>query len=156
MKRHLCWTLRALFAFLLLTTAIGKLLDNRGFAEVMGQYQMGIPEVLLLPLALSLSLFELGLGLALVLGYRLRLMALATVAMHFVYTLLAALTTLRGIELQNCGCFGVFLARPLGWSTVIEDILLTLLALILFYALSPRPSAGAEPLGAPHASRSRA
>ncbi|MBC8645596.1 MAG: hypothetical protein H7X85_00410, partial [Thermoanaerobaculia bacterium] len=27
----------------------------------------------------------------------------------------------RGIAVPNCGCFGVFLARPLTWGTVLED-----------------------------------
>jgi hypothetical protein len=31
---------------------------------------------------------------------------------------------MRGLRLANCGCFGVFLPRPLGWSTVIEDLVM--------------------------------
>lgn len=30
----------------------------------------------------------------------------------------------RGIYLQNCGCWGVFVARPLEWYTPWEDVIM--------------------------------
>jgi hypothetical protein len=44
--------------------------------------------------------------------------------MHALYALWSAVSVLRGLKLPNCGCFGVFLARPLGWSTAVEDLVL--------------------------------
>jgi uncharacterized membrane protein YphA (DoxX/SURF4 family) len=132
--------LRALFCVLLLTSALGKLLDNRGFAAVIGTYQFSIPEPLLLPLGLVVSLVELALGLAILMGFRLRSAAQLTVAAHLGYLSLAVITNLRGIALVNCGCFGVFLARPMTWYTVLEDAILVLLALGFLWTVSPRAS----------------
>ncbi len=50
--------------------------------------------------------------------------AAAAVVLHFAYGLWSAATILRGLHLSNCGCFGVFWPRPLGWSTVLEDLVL--------------------------------
>jgi hypothetical protein len=38
----------------------------------------------------------------------LEITALAAMALHICFTLLASLKLLRGIEVKNCGCFGVF------------------------------------------------
>src|SRR5262245_47516579 len=128
--------LRTLFCVLMLTTALGKLIDNRGFAAVIATYQFSIPEPLLLPLGLVVSLVELAIGLAILTGLRLRNAAQLTVFVHVGYLALAVITNLRGIKLTNCGCFGVFLARPMSWTTVIEDAILLLLSLGFVWTVS--------------------
>jgi uncharacterized membrane protein YphA (DoxX/SURF4 family) len=120
----------------MLTTALGKLLDNRGFAAVIATYQFPIPEPLLLPLGLVVSLVELAIGLAILTGFQLRRAALFTVAVHVGYLSLAVITNLRGIALVNCGCFGVFLARPMTWYTVLEDAILLALSLGFLWTVS--------------------
>lgn len=132
---------RTLFCVLMLTTALGKLLDNRGFAAVLATYQFSIPEPLLLPLGLVVSLVELAIGLAILTGLQLRRAAQLTVVVHIGYLGLAVLTNLRGIALTNCGCFGVFLARPMTWYTVLEDAILLLLSLGFLWTVS----AGRDP-----------
>ena len=143
MKPPFTGLLRGFFGLLLLITAVGKLLDNRGFAEILATYQFYIPEPLLLPLGLAISLGELGMALAIFAGVQLPRMAQLTILLHAGYTALAALTNLRGLDLTNCGCFGVFWARPMTWLTVAEDVVLTLMA-IAFYA-GVRPLARARP-----------
>ena len=112
---------RYFLGLLFLATGIGKLLDNRGFAQVIETYQLGIPDGVLLPIALGVSLLELMIGLHILRGRALRLNVLATLWFHIGYATLAVITLHRDIPIANCGCFGVFLARPLAWSTVIED-----------------------------------
>src|SRR5262245_14243887 len=112
---------RMLFGLMLLATALGKLLDNRGFAELIAAHQLGIPSALLLPLGLVISLAELLVGLAICAGSSLRVMSAATLSIQAAYLGLALATNVRGLRLANCGCFGVFLARPLTWFTVFED-----------------------------------
>ena len=60
------------------------------------------------------------------------LAALLSVLLHAGFMLLALVSLYRGLELENCGCFGVFLARPLTWSTPFEDLALVLVSLLLF------------------------
>ena len=134
MKKTLLRLTRLLFILVLLTTAIGKLLDNRGFADIIANYQL-IPSELGLYVGLAVSLFELFLGLAIAIEKRLRVCAGLVVLLQAGYLLLACVTIFRGIRLQNCGCFGVFWGRPLTFYTVLEDFILLLIA-ILFYQLT--------------------
>lgn len=128
--------LQYFIATVLLVTALGKLLDNRGFAEVLVTYQIPASFPLLLSLGLAVSLAELFLALWLFVGKRLRLAAIFAFIMHLFYAAWSALSLLRGLQIPNCGCFGVFLARPLAWSTVTEDLVMTAFCLALVY-LSP-------------------
>ncbi len=128
--------LKILFIFLLLATAIGKLLDNRGFAEVILTYQFGIPFELALPLGLFVSLFELALALALILNINHRRNGFLLTLMHVGYTGLAVTALSRGLNLTNCGCFGVFWQRTLTWQTVFEDLFLTAISFLFFWLAS--------------------
>lgn len=123
--------LRFVLAAVLLATAIGKLLDNRGFAEIVATYHV-LPHWALLPSALALALTELGLGVWLVWGVRLSLAALLATALHVVYFAWSSVALLRGLNIPDCGCFGVFWAHPLSLVTVAEDAGLALLAYVLF------------------------
>jgi len=129
---------RIFFGVLLLASALGKLLDNRGFAAVIATYQFGIPAGMLLPLGLSVSLAELVLALLIFQGRYLRASAQLTLLVHAGYLALAVITNLRGLALVNCGCFGVFLARPMTWYTVVEDLILVLLAAGFSYTAQRR------------------
>jgi len=122
--------LRTFIGMVLFATAIGKLLDVRGFARILGSYQ-ALPEALLLPLALTIPIAELVLAIWLFFGLRLAGAAMTSAALHFAYAAWSAAGVLRGLRLPNCGCFGVFLARPLDWSTVAEDIVMVGLSLWL-------------------------
>jgi hypothetical protein len=129
-KRFIRAFLRFTIGAILLTTAAGKLASLSGFARVLGNYQ-AFPERLLLPLAAAVSVAELFLAVWLFSGRRLLHAALAAAGMHFAYAVGAALTLARGIDVPNCGCFGVFLARPLASSTVVEDAALVAASLTL-------------------------
>lgn len=123
-------SLRFFIALVLLATGVGKILDVRGFARVLEGYQ-AFPDGALLPLAITVPAAELALAIWLLSGANLFKAALASVAMHVTYALWSAVSVARGLKLGNCGCFGVFLARPLGWSTVAEDLVLVGLSLML-------------------------
>ncbi len=115
--------LRLFLALVLLVTAVGKLLDIPGFAGVLATYE-AFPEPALLPIAVSVALTELALALWLFSGLRIAAAAAAALGLHTLYTAVAVATLLRGLRPANCGCFGVFLPRPLGWRTVVEDLVL--------------------------------
>ncbi len=126
--------LQYLFGAIFVFTSIGKLLDNRGFAVVLEAYQI-FPASVLLPLALLLSLFEFFLGIKLFRGRALRSLAGVVICINAGYLALAAVTLARGIPIANCGCFGVFLARPLTTMTLVEDGVLLALSLIFWFSL---------------------
>jgi hypothetical protein len=121
--------LRQFFRFaigaVLLATAAAKLANIQGFAEVLKTYK-AFPDRILIPLALAIPLLELALALWLFSGQALAAAAAASVVLNFAYAFFSAVSVLRGLHLANCGCFGVFWPRPLGWSTVVEDLVLTI------------------------------
>ena len=123
--------LRIFIGLILGLTALGKGLDLPGFAAVVGTYQV-FPEFLWLPIATGMTLLEVLLAGVLLSGYAIRRAALGSSILHLSFTGWAVLALVRGLDIPNCGCFGVFLARPLTWTTVIEDSVLVSLSLSLY------------------------
>ena len=132
--------LRVLFIILMFTTGIGKLLDIPGFAKVIETYQMGISGYFAIAVGFSLAMFEFQLGVYLICKPKSALSGLLLTFMHLGYTALAIITLVRGIPIENCGCFGVFLARPMTTQTVFEDLFLVLLSALFWYLLKKKQS----------------
>lgn len=128
--------LAASLAALHLAAALGKVLDLGGFAAVLAEYRL-FPAAALMPLAVAAVLTEAMVALGLVLRRSRLLAALASGAMALGYGVTLTVTLLRGIRLENCGCFGVFLARPLTPLTPFEDLLLLGLSLVLAWLAWP-------------------
>lgn len=125
--------LKYFFIVLLLSTSIGKLLDIPGFADVIMTYKFGISGILATGLALAIALFELELAFFIIRKPLSKFIGPILTLMHSAYTVLAIITLSRGIEIENCGCFGVFLARPMTGVTIIEDLILTGLSAMFWY-----------------------
>ncbi len=123
--------LRAFIGLVLLATGAGKLLDVGGFADVLRSYQV-LPEGLVGPLSVGVPVAEILVAAWLFSGFGLAAASLASAALHLVYAAWSASGLARGLALENCGCFGVFLARPLTWKTVAEDLVMVALSLWLF------------------------
>ena len=120
----------------LLSTGLGKLLDVPGFMGVIHTYQFfpawAEPAVAVAFVVAELRLAEWilrGRGVA---GWGLARAGLASTVLHVCFTGWATLSLLRGLKIDNCGCFGVFLARPLTWGTVLEDVFMTGVSLALW------------------------
>jgi uncharacterized membrane protein YphA (DoxX/SURF4 family) len=134
LPRLLALLLRSFIGLVLVATAIGKGLDLRGFTEVIGTYDL-LPSLLHWPVAIGMTTTELVLGAVLLSGRRTAQAALVSALLHASFTAWASVALLRGLHLDNCGCFGVFLARPLTWATVVEDSAMVGFSLAL-YALT--------------------
>ena len=124
-------TLRLLIGLVVLGAGIGKAVDVPGFVRVIETYRL-VPGGGLLPVALVVIAAELVLGTWLLSGWRLVPAALGSVAMHLFWAALLALTLARGLDLPNCGCFGVFFARPIRWYSPLEDLAAAGLSWLLY------------------------
>ena len=110
---------RAAFVFMglvLVATGTGKILDLSGFTGVVEQYRLVSPAVAQV-VTYTLPFVELATGLCLVSRLWLRAATASAVVLHLLLVGAVAVTLWRGIPVSNCGCFGVFLARPLGAQT---------------------------------------
>jgi len=117
------WFLQLFLGGILLVSALGKSLDLPGFVEILKTYR-AFPDGMLWPLALAVVSIELIMGLWVLSGWRLRISALAALALNAGYVVWMTVSLLRGLDLPNCGCFGVFFPQPLRWYSPLEDLVL--------------------------------
>ena len=128
--RCLRWILQILIGGIIFGSALGKSLDFPGFVEVLETYQAFSPSILW-PLATIVTMGEFVLGTWILSGYRLRMSALVGAAMNTGYAGWMTFSLMRGLDLPNCGCFGVFFPQPLTWRSPIEDLALVALCGLL-------------------------
>jgi hypothetical protein len=117
------WFLRLFIGGILLASAVGKSLDLPGFVDVLISYQ-AFPSWLLWPLALTITGLEWILGVWILSGWRLIAAAAAAMALNSGYAIWMMVSLLRGLDLPNCGCYGVFFPQPLRWYSPLEDLVL--------------------------------
>jgi hypothetical protein len=116
---------------IVVASALGKALDLPGFVEVLRTYD-AFPEGALTIMALLITFAEFLVGGWVLSGWRLRSGALVAALLNAGYMIWTSSALLRGLSLENCGCFGVFLPLPLTWISPLSD----LIAVALCYLLS--------------------
>lgn len=131
-------TVRMLLGLILLAASIAKLSNLPGFVAVLHSYRF-LPQGLHWPAAIIIAVSELVIGSWLCWGRHLRQAAWTAMALHGAYAGFAAFILLRGVPILNCGCFGSFLARPLSWMTVGQNLFLVALSLLLVRLARPAP-----------------
>lgn len=117
------WVLLVILAVINLGAALGKGLDMPGFVAILDTYQL-FPLWSHWPLAVTAVVGELIVGAWLLTGIRQVQAAWACAAINMGYAVVLTIELIRGIELASCGCFGVFLSRPLRWYSPLEDLVL--------------------------------
>jgi uncharacterized membrane protein YphA (DoxX/SURF4 family) len=122
-------SVRLTLSLLLLTSAVGKLRDLRGFIAGIADYRL-LPAWAVRPIALALPLLELLLGLALLMGLIVPLAGAAT-ALLFVGFSGAVVINLRRGRRIACHCHGLVGSRPIGWGLVARNGWLLVLAMLV-------------------------
>ncbi len=130
-------SIRVFFVLLLAAASLGKLADMPGFYAVIKSYAL-LPEAVIPVSAWALAIFEFVLAIWLATGKRIHIAALIVIALHFVYLIWLAIALARGLDIPNCGCFGIYWARPLTWFTPIEDLILLALATVMWRSLDQK------------------
>jgi len=111
-------------------TGGGKLVDIQGLRRMLGEYHI-LSAAATASVGLALALAEPVLVLGLSWHGSLRLKAVGGMVLSLGDALLLSVTLLRGVDMANCGCFGVYWARPLRPWTPVEDLVLAGLALLV-------------------------
>lgn len=130
LSRWISGFVRGSVGVILVATGIGKALDMEGFARVLATYDL-LPTLGNSLTAYSLPFLELATGLGLLTRICLKGAAWSAVVLHIIWLATALITLWRGLVLVNCGCFGVFWARPLTAQTVVEDAVLLAFSLLV-------------------------
>ncbi len=127
------------------------------FARIVYHYQLIGPNDILPPLvpnllAVMLPWVELLAGLALMVGLWRRESALLTAVLLTVFIVAVGSTLVRGIDIENCGCFSLDAhGRAAGLKLILQDLALLLGALILAFLPPPKAPAGAAAVSATRA-----
>lgn len=134
--------LRLILGVVYLGMAAGQLLSWVQMPQILGAYQAGSLAAMRV-LAILLVAGELVCGVWFV--ARPRVKALTPVwiytAVSVVWAVLGAQAVARGIEVDNCGCFGVYLSQRLSWFILAQDaLLLVYAALLIRGGLAARPA----------------
>jgi Methylamine utilisation protein MauE len=119
----LTWCCRLLIGGVLLVSALGKSLNLKGFVEVLVTYRL-FPDWSLWGLAFGITGIEWMLAVWILVGWRLPTGALLAMTMNGLYVIGLIITLIRGLDLPNCGCYGVFFPQPLRWYSPLEDLVL--------------------------------
>ncbi|MCH7230911.1 hypothetical protein L0U85_08620 [Glycomyces sp. L485] len=139
--------LRLILGIIYLGMAVGQTLSAAAMPGIIGAYDV-VPGPLLIPFVVVLIAAEAVTGLWLL--ARPRSTSLTPVWMYagvsMVWTILAVQAFARGLDIANCGCFGVYLVQPLRWWVLLEDGLLLVYAVIMVRSslrlrAAPRPIA---------------
>jgi hypothetical protein len=117
------WCCRLLIGGVLLASALGKSLDMPGFVDVLVTYRL-FPDWLLWSLAIGITGIEWVLAVWILVGWQLSTGALIALSLNGLYAIGLVVTLFRGIDPQNCGCYGVFFPQPLRWYSPLEDLAL--------------------------------
>lgn len=123
-------------AALLLAMAFGQISDLPGFVDIMKTYEVGeetIAYALTMFLLLGEILGGLGLLVANVGQERWRIYSAgAALGVAFLWSFLALQAFARGLNVPNCGGFGVHLAQPLGGGILVQNAIFIVWALAAF------------------------
>jgi hypothetical protein len=130
-----------LYGLLLAVMAVGQLVSFDAFEDALASYELpgGLHTAAVIGLPTLEVLAALGLLGARVLPRRaVHAAALFGVVVAVAWTLLAVQAFARGLDVDNCGCFGAYLAQELRWWVLLEDGYLLLLAVWAAVSLGVR------------------
>jgi hypothetical protein len=115
---------RRALALLLAGMAAAQFADVGGFSDILRDYKLfGAAAA---ATAVGIPLVELTAAAALLPGGRLG--GHLGLAMAVFWTALGAQAFARGLVIENCGCFGVYLGQELRWWVLLQDAYFLLLA----------------------------
>jgi hypothetical protein len=107
----------------LLASALGKSLDLPGFVDILVTYRL-FPSWSLWPVAIMIIAVEWVLAAWILSGWQLLTGAFLALMLNGLYAVGLIMALFRGLDLPNCGCYGVFFPLPLRWYSPLEDLVL--------------------------------
>ncbi|THA27200.1 hypothetical protein E4198_23395 [Streptomyces sp. RKND-216] len=124
--------LRLVLGVLLVAMALGQLFSFGAMPDILSSYGVtgGAASTVL---AVALVAAESAGGVWFLVRPRSRALTPVWIytGVSVLWAALAVQAFARGLELDNCGCFGVYLSQPLRWFVLVEDALMLLYAAML-------------------------
>lgn len=128
---------RLLLVLVFMVAAVGKLADRQGSRQAVVDF--GVPKRIAVPTALFLPILELAIVALLIPSASARLGGVAALGLLMVFTTAIALNIARGKN-PDCHCFGQLRSAPVGWSTVMRNAILMIVAAAVAWRGGETPS----------------
>lgn len=126
--------LRLVLSIIFGVAGITKLLDRPGTREAVINF--GAPAPMAPALAVALPIAELLITLGLLFNRSAWLSALAALLILSVFMVAISVNLAQGRS-HDCHCFGQLHSRPLGWPTLVRNVIFALLALVILWRFKP-------------------
>jgi peroxiredoxin/uncharacterized membrane protein YphA (DoxX/SURF4 family) len=133
---------RLLLAVVFVVAGLAKLADRAGSRQALLDF--GVPASLVAPLAVLLPLAELAVAVALIPTASAWWGALGALALLLLFVAVIGFSLARG-RTPDCHCFGQIHSAPVGWATLIRNLILA--AIAGFVVGTGRTNAGASAIG---------
>jgi uncharacterized membrane protein YphA (DoxX/SURF4 family) len=109
---------------------ITKLTDQKGTREAVKNF--GAPKAAAPSIAVVLPLIELAIAIGLLFSATAWLSALAAVLVLAMFVIAISINLAQG-KTHECHCFGQIYSRPLGWSTLVRNVVFALAAAVVIW-----------------------
>ncbi|MGH9874759.1 MAG: MauE/DoxX family redox-associated membrane protein [Pyrinomonadaceae bacterium] len=115
---------------------VTKLIDPRGTREAVKNF--GSPEPLAPALSIALPIVELAIAAGLLFTSTTRVSAVAALLMLLLFVAAISVNLARG-RTHDCHCFGQIYSRPLGWPTLVRNVIFALGAAVVLWQSEGKP-----------------
>lgn len=130
--------LRIILGVLFIYASFHKIVSPDRFLLAVNNYRF-LPEFLARPFAAVVPWLELFCGLGLITGVFLKGASLMTALLYLAFVAALTQALARGLDI-SCGCFADGAAEPIQLWTLIRDIMLFLMALVVFIGSIKKPA----------------
>ncbi|MEP6568609.1 MAG: MauE/DoxX family redox-associated membrane protein [Acidobacteriota bacterium] len=118
---------------------VTKLLDPPGTREALKNF--GSPEPLVPVLSIILPIVELAIAFGLLFPNAARASAFAALIVLTIFVIAIGVNLVRG-QTHDCHCFGQLYSRPLGWPTLVRNLVFALGAVFVLWQTEVRAGSG--------------
>ena len=121
---------RLILSLIFAVAGITKLTDQTGTREAVKNF--GAPKAAASSIAVVLPLLELAIAIGLLFGATAWLSALTALFVLGIFVVAISINLAQG-KTHECHCFGQIYSRPLGWSTLVRNVLFAMAAGIVIW-----------------------
>lgn len=130
-NKYLLLVSRIVIGFLFIYAGVVKIGDPQSFADSVANFKI-LPDYLINLTAIIIPWIELLTGLLLLLGIFVKENAFIIMNLLGIFIILVIVSLFRGLNV-DCGCFGTVSGDAIGITKIVEDVLMLLPAIQLFF-----------------------
>ncbi len=128
--------LRIILGILFIITGAIKFPNLKGFSVIVASYGL-LPRQVVKPAAYAQPFIEFIIGWWILSGKQLFYASIAGFLMMIVADIFIIKGLMQKKKMENCGCYGVAIKVPLTWKKLVENIVWTILFIVLIIAAKP-------------------